>query len=158
GGDRYVGEVRDPPLVGGWRGEVPPHQVRAGRGGHPVWHGGTPPGPAPADPTQSQAAHQPFHGAAGHPLPLTVQFLPDLAGTVDLVVLVVDLDDQRDQLLIPDRPRAGLAALDLVVRRRRDLHTRIAQDPADRFDTAERFPMFVDELDYLGSRGSNSRA
>ena len=83
---------------------------------------------------------------------------PDLAGAVHLVVLVVDLDDQRDQLLVPDRPRRGQPALDLVVRRRRDLQTRVAQDTADPFDTAERFPTLVDEPDYLGSRGSNSRA
>src|SRR6266511_3891700 len=158
GGDRHVGEVRDPPLVGGRRGEVPPEQVRAGRRGHPVRYGGAPPGPAAADPTDADAAHQPLHRAAGHLMPLTVQLLPDLAGTVDLVVLVVDLADQGNQLLVAPGPRRGPAALDLVVRRRRDLHTRVTQRVADRLDTVEGIPMLVDELDYLGSRGSSSRA
>src|SRR6266536_2415779 len=63
-----------------------------------------------------------------------------------------------DQLLIPHRPRRRRATLDLVAGRRRDLQARLAQHPADRFDTAEPLPMFVDELDYLGSRGSSSRA
>src|SRR5690606_31105648 len=89
---------------------------------------------------------------------LTAKLPPDLAGTVDLVVLVVDLRDQRDQLLVSPCPRRPLTALDLVVRGRRDLQPGLAQDPADRLDTAQRFPMFVDELDYFGSRGSSSRA
>src|SRR2546430_2332711 len=108
--------------------------------------------PASAD---ADAAHQPLRRAAGHPMALAVQLLPDLAGPVDLVVRVVDLDDQRDQLLVPPGPRRRLTALDLVVGRRRDLHTGLAQHAADRFDTAEHFPMLVDELDYFGSRGSN---
>src|SRR5438874_390248 len=158
GGDRHVGEVRDPPLVGRRRSEVPPQQVRTPGRSRPVRHGGPPPRPPPADPADAQPAHQAFHRAAGHLAALAVQLLPDLASPVDLVVLVVDLDDQRDQLLIPPGPRRRRATLDLVVRRRRDLHTGLAQHPADRFDTAEPAPMFVDECDYLGSRGSNSRA
>src|SRR5690606_24554337 len=89
---------------------------------------------------------------------LTAKLPPDLAGTVDLVVLVVDLRDQRDQPVVSPCPRRPLTALDLVVRGRRDLQPGLAQDPADRLDTAQRFPMFVDELDYFGSRGSSSRA
>src|SRR5205814_2988446 len=105
---------------------------------------GPPPRPPPADPADAQPAHQAFHRAAGHLAALAVQLLPDLASPVDLVVLVVDLDDQRDQLLIPPLPRRGLTALDLVVRRGRDLHAGLVQHAADRFDTVERVPMLVE--------------
>src|SRR5258706_4019713 len=145
-----VGNVGDPAAVRSRGGEVPVHQVRwAGRlricGGGPLR-------PAAHRPADAQRPHQPLHRAPGHAQPLVLQLPPDLPGPVHLPVLCPDLQDLGLQALIAPRPRRRRPLERRVIAARGDL-----QHLADRPDP-EHLPVHPDKRDYLGKRGSSSRA
>ena len=90
---------------------------------------------APDRAGQPGCAHQPLHRAPGHLVPSRFNVQPHLPGPVDAVVLGVnaaDLSDSnasRRSRVVADRPHV------LVVGRRGDLQTVLAQHGADRLDT-----------------------
>jgi hypothetical protein len=83
---------------------------------------------------------------------LAVQLLPDLAGTIDLVVLGPDPADLDHELLVTDLAGRRLPALGRVVAGWGDL-----QGPADRLDP-EPVTMRVNVAGHLGRRPSSSAA
>ncbi len=150
-----VGDVGDPQLVGAGRSERAVDQVRAGVRAT-AGHGG-PRAPRPADPAQTPAAHQPGHGAAGHPVTLPAQFGVHLAHPVDAVVVAVDLLDDRGGRRVGHRPRRRWSGPVRVVGARGDLRAGLGEDAADRLD-----PVFelvaVDEGDDQREGRSSSAA
>src|SRR5262249_21777491 len=101
----------------------------------------------------AQLAHQPLHRAPGHDDALPAQLPPDLARPVDLEVGVVDAQNLPLEPLIAHRAGRGHPARRGVVGRRGE-----PQHLADRLGGTELVPVLADELDYLGSLGSSSRA
>jgi hypothetical protein len=83
---------------------------------------------------------------------LAVERFPHLAHPVHLEVVVPQPEDLGRQLLIAPLAGRGRPVLGRVVRRGRQL-----ERLADRLD-AELVAVGVDEGDYLGGRGSSSRA
>lgn len=147
---RDVGDVRDPQLV--WCGgpELALHPIS--RPGSDISRHGRA-SPTAADPTgEAVGGHEPFDGAAGHGDAFTVELPPDLAGTVDLIVLVEHPPDLHDQFAIAEPATTRPTVLGRVVGGRGDLQHR-----ADRLDP-EHLPIGVDVGDYLRGCGSSSRA
>jgi hypothetical protein len=94
----HVGQIGNPQLVRTGRGEVPFDQVSgswsllvADRGAR---------GLAAHDPGDAQLAQEPLDGAAGDTDAFAAQLPPDLAGAVDLVVVVPDPLDLELELTI----------------------------------------------------------
>ncbi len=139
---RDVGEVRHPKLVRPVSLEVPVHPIeRACRLG--VRHCGAH-RLAAAHAFQPPQAHQPLDGAARQGRAFAPQLPPDLVGTIDPQVLVVNALHLRQQMSITlgsrgQQRRVALTRRVAPVRRRGDL-----QRAADRLDPATS-AMLVDE-------------
>jgi hypothetical protein len=99
---------------------------------------------ATTNPLQTNDIHQPFDCAAGHLDALAVELQPDLAGSVDAVVLTVHPGDLDLQILIAQRPPARRPRRGVVVGGRGDRAPVLAQHAADRRDP-EAALMAVDE-------------
>jgi hypothetical protein len=103
-------------------------------------------------PDQAELAHQPLDGAPGDLHALLAQRQPDLPRPVHLLVLLVHADDLLFEFGVAHRPGRRRPALRGIIGGRGEL-----QDFTDRLDPG-RIPVCVDEGDYLGGRGSSSRA
>ena len=95
GPGRDVGQVGDPQLVGGRRGEVALDQIRVAPGAR-VSLGGADPFPA-AYPFDAGVPHQPGDLIAAHVVTGPVCRFPQLAGPVDAVVVPPQLNQGRTQ-------------------------------------------------------------
>ena len=113
---RYIGEVRNPELIGTRCAEVAIDPIlRADQ--CPVRTGDLH-CPAPPDTTKAHIAHQSLYRAAGNPDAFTVKLTPDLVGAVDLMILLPHPVDVDAQGLIPLYPLAAsgrIAATGIVI-------------------------------------------
>ena len=129
------------------RGEVPSHQVRVARRAR-VRPGGADPLSAP-DTLDPSGAHQPGDLVPADVVPGAAGGLPQLAGTVDPVVvlpqLAVSCGPSAASRCGPGRRWPGLGR---VVGARSDLHLRRGRMVHDRLDPEAR-AVGVDERDYL---------
>ncbi len=94
---RYIGEIRNPQLVGPIRLELPVNAVQR------AWRFGIADGGAhnlaTAHAPQAQAPHQSLDRAAGHGSAFAVHLVPDFVSTIDLHIGLpdtLDLQGQRD--------------------------------------------------------------
>jgi hypothetical protein len=92
----HIGQIGNPELVRTGRAEVALHQV-SGSWSSLVVDGGAG-GLAAHHPGDAQLTHEPLDGAAGDLEALAAQLPPDLAGAVDLVVVVEDPPDLELEL------------------------------------------------------------
>jgi hypothetical protein len=76
---------------------------------------------------------------------LAQEFTPDLADTVDAVVLLMDLLDECGEFRVAPGARGQDALLVRVVGGRVDAAVVLGERPADRLDSAEAVPVLVDE-------------
>jgi hypothetical protein len=127
-GRGHIRDVRDPPAVGRWRGEVPFQQVsRPPRTS--IRHRGPRLLPPGRHPEQAHSAHQPLHRAPRHPDAVAAQLQPYFPRPIQAAAFPAVFPYTHDllfQLLIPDltRRRLPLTLLDRVIRGNREFKNR----------------------------------
>lgn len=127
-----AGDIRDPQLVRGARGEVPFDQVKASV--RAIAGKRDPRALLSSAPAKSFRRHQWFHGAARDHDAFSAQLNVELLRPVDPEVLRMDTANLDQQLHVPNRPLQGRAGLESVVGARRDLGARCGERAADRLD------------------------
>ena len=142
-----VGDVRDPQLVRSGRGELPLHQIRVSRGRR-IRPGRLHPFRAPCalDPCH---LHQPRGLVAADRDPRPPGRLPELADPVDPVVRLPQLDEPRDQLLVPLGTGGRGAGLSGVVAARSHLQLSADELDSEPATVDEVVLVRVDERDYF---------
>jgi hypothetical protein len=110
---------------------------------------------------QAIGAHEPLDRAARDLSAFDLdQVVPHLAGPIDApadLAVTVRTADLYEPLGVADRARRRRAGLGSAIGVRGDPHAVLSHDAADRL-VPEPVAVFVDEVDYQGSRGSSSRA
>src|SRR5450759_5186937 len=145
---RDVRDVGEPKAVRGRRTEHPLDEIGRTRG--QLGWDRRPLRLAPHGAAEAERVHQAADVVAADERALAVEGVPELAGAVDSVVVVVDPADVVAQLRIPDRTGRRETDSRGVVARWGDL-----QDLADRLDPVGA-TLGVDEARHLADRRSNS--
>ena len=146
GPGRHEGQIGHPQLIGCGRGEVAAHQIGMPRRGR-VGFGGADPFAAP-DPGDARRPHQPGDLVTADVVAGPAGGLPQLAGPVDPVVVLPQLQQHRRHHRVAAGPRRRRAGLGRVVGARGHLHACRSQDGADGLDP-ELVAVGVDERDYF---------
>jgi len=112
--------------------------------------------PRPADPFDAEFTHQAGDLVSADVVTSATSGLPELAGSVDLLVRDPQGEQHRQQHCVAccsGRHRSGLAG---VIGARSDLGAGVGKDTADRLDT-ELLAVFVDVVDdYFDGRSSSA--
>ena len=98
-----LGQVCYPQPVRGIGDELPLDQVGRTRGLGAVGDGGLACHLA-WDTAQAFGLHQPFDGAASHPMALSLELGPDLSGAIDAQIFSMGFPDHRYQFRVTDCP------------------------------------------------------